>query len=332
MHRGGNAIALGQPTKWGQAVYFPSAPLRYIREHAPLTQVAFDPGTDLSSAAALAAKSDVAIVFADQYMSEGGDAPTLSLPNNQDALIAAVAKANPHTVVVLITGNPVSMPWVNNVAGVMEAWYPGTGGGQAIANLLFGTVNPSAKLPITFAKSDADLPHDRIFGMTYNTPANGGLPEHWVAENKKSTFPADYTEGVRFGYKWFDSEHKTPLFPFGFGLSYTTYRYADLHVDGSAKTATITVENTGQRAGTEIAEIYVQLPKASGENFRRLAGWQRVELAPGEHKAVTIPMEPLALATWNEKNESWEWPSGEYTVSAGSSSRDLPLTEKMALR
>ena len=329
---GGNAIAPGKQTHWGEAVYFPSAPLKYIREHAPDAQVSFDPGTDLSSAAALAAKSDVAIVFADQYMSEGGDAPTLALPNNQDALIAAVAKANPHTVVVLITGNPVSMPWVEDVAGVMEAWYPGIAGGQAIADLLFGTVNPSAKLPITFAKSEADLPHARIFGMSYNTPKNGGLPEHWVSEEKKTSFPADYSEGVRFGYKWFESEGKEPLFPFGFGLSYTTYQYSGLHVDGAAKTATLTVQNTGQRAGTEIAEVYVQLPKGAGEHFMRLAGWQRVELTPGQSKTVTISMEPLALASWNDGKESWEWMPGEYTVSAGSSSEQLPLRATMSMR
>ncbi len=329
---GGSAITPGKQTKWGEPVYFPSAPLKYIREHAPNANVQFDSGTDLTAAAALAAKSDIAIVFADQYMSEGGDAPTLALPNNQDALVAAVAKANPHTVVVLVTGNPVSMPWINEVAGVMEAWYPGIAGGQAIANVLFGTVNPTAKLPITFAKTEADLPHARIFGMTYNTPANGGLPEHWVAEDKKVTFPADLTEGVRFGYKWFESENKQPLFPFGFGLSYTTYKYADLHVDAAQKAATVTVFNTGARAGTEIAQVYVQLPKSAGEHFRRLAGWQRVELAPGQSKTVTIAMEPLALANWDDKKESWMWQPGEYTVSAGSSSEELPLTAKMSMK
>ena len=328
---GGNAIAPGKPTAWGHAVYFPSAPLKFIREHAPEAQVSFDPGTDVASAAALAAKSDVAIVFADQYMSEGGDAPTLALPDNQDALIAAVAKANPKTVVVLITGNPVSMPWVNDVAGVMEAWYPGIAGGQAIANLLFGTVNPSAKLPITFAKTETDLPHARVFGMTYNA-GNGGLPEHWVSERKPDTFPAELTEGVRFGYKWFDSEGKQPLFPFGFGLSYTSFRSSDLHVDASSNAATLTVENTGRRAGTEIAEVYVQLPKGSGENFRRLAGWMRVPLAAGERKTVTIPLERLALASWNEKNEAWTWMPGDYTFSAGGSSRDLALKTSAQIR
>ncbi len=328
---GGNAISPGQPTKWGSAVYFPSAPLKYIREHAPGARVQFDAGTDPAQAAALAKSSDVAIVFADQYMSEGGDAPTLALPGQQDALIAAVAAANPRTVVVLVTGNPVAMPWLGQVAGVMEAWYPGIGGGQAIANLLFGTVNFSAKLPITFAKSDADLPHARIFGMDYQAE-NGGLPEHWVSENKKASFPADYSEGVRFGYKWFDSEGKQPLFPFGFGLSYTRYSYGALAVDSALGSATFTVTNSGKCAGTEVAEIYVQLPTASGEHFRRLAGWQRVALEPGESKTVTVPLERLAWASYNESKDGWEWLAGTYAVSVGGSSRDLPLHAEASIR
>jgi beta-glucosidase len=328
---GGNAIDPTHPTEWGSAVYFPSAPLKYIRQHAPAANVRFDPGTDLASAAALAKSSDVAIVFADQYMSEGADSPTLALPHNQDDLIRAVAQANPRTIVVLVTGNPVSMPWVDQVAGVMEAWYPGIGGGQAIANLLFGTVNPSGKLPITFAKNEADLPHPKIFGLEA-LPDNGGLPEHWVEGQKKSTFPADYTEGVRFGYKWFDSENKQPLFPFGFGLSYTTYAYSGLQVNASAKTATFTVQNTGKLAGTEIAQIYVQLPPASEENFRRLAAWQRIALNPGERKTITVPMEPLAASTFNEQKDDWEMLPGEYTVSVGGSSRSLPLQVKVALQ
>ena len=317
-------VMSGGGTHWGEAVYFPSSPLRYIREHAPNARVDFNPGTDPAAAAAFAKSADIAIVFADQYMSEGGDAPTLALPDNQDALIHAVAQANPRTVVVLVTGNPVSMPWINDVTGIMEAWYPGIGGGQAIANLLFGTVNPSAKLPITFAKTEADLPHDRIFGLTY-AAKNGGLPEHWVNEEKKQTFPADYKEGVRFGYKWFDSENKQPLFPFGYGLSYTTYTYSDLAVSAADHSVTFTVTNSGKRLGAEIGEVYVQLPSASGEHFRRLAGWQRVTLEPGEQKQVTVPIEPLSYASFNEKQDAWEYLPGDYIVSVGSSSRDLPL-------
>jgi beta-glucosidase len=293
--------------------------------------VHFDPGTNASAAASLAKSADVAVVFADQYMSEGGDSPTLSLPGKQNELISAVAAANPHTIVVLITGNPVTMPWIDHVAGVMEAWYPGIAGGQAIANLLFGNVVPSGKLPITFVKSERDLPHARIFGMTYNG-ADADSSGHWAADDqKRQSFVADYNEGVRFGYKWFDSEGKQPLFPFGFGLSYTKFKYSDLHVDPTGKTVTFTIENSGSLSGTEIAEIYVGLPKASGEHFRRLAGWQRVEVNAGQQKVVTVPLEPLAIARFDEKKDAWTWLSGKYTVFVGGSSRDLPLRAEVVL-
>jgi beta-glucosidase len=328
---GGNAISRASPTTWGEAVYFPSSPLRYIREHAPGAAVKFDAGTNASSAAALAKSADIAVVFADQYMSESGDAPSLSLPDNQDELISAVAAANPHTVVVLITGNPVTMPWIDHVSGVMEAWYPGIAGGQAIANLLFGNVVPSGKLPITFAKSADDLPHRCIFGINC-AQAIGNSLLHWAPDDaKRKSFVADYDEGVRFGYKWFDSEGKRPLFPFGFGLSYTRFNYSGLQVDRAAKTVTLTIENAGGLAGTEIVEIYVELPKASKEHFRRLAAWQRVPLNPGQRKVITVAMEPLSMATFNEPKDAWEWASGEYTVFAGGSSRDLPLQARVAL-
>jgi beta-glucosidase len=212
----------------------------------------------------------------------------------------------------------------------MEAWYPGIAGGQAIANLLFGNVVPSGKLPITFAKSEHDLPHERIFGLTYDSDGKDALG--WAAdEPKRQSFVADYDEGVRFGYKWFDSEDKQPLFPFGYGLSYAKFKYDGLHVDRTAKTVTFTVENSGTLTGTEIAEIYVELPKASGEHFRRLAAWQRVELSSGQHKVVTVPLEPLAIATFDEKRDAWAWASGKYTVFVGGSSRDLPLRAEVAL-
>ena len=328
---GGNAISPAVPTQWGKAVYFPSAPLRYIREHAPGAAVQFDPGTNLGSAAALAKTADIAVVFADQYMSESGDSPTLTLPDGQDELIAAVAAVNPHTLVVLITGNPVSMPWIDHVAGVMEAWYPGIGGGQAIANLLFGSVVPSAKLAVTFARSEVDLPHERIFGAS-GSAAKAGASTHWVAdEEERQTFVADYNEGVRFGYKWFDSENKQPLFPFGYGLSYTQFKYRGLQIDSAAQAVTFTVENTGTRDATEIAQIYVQLPKSSGEHFRRLAAWQRVRIEGGKQKTVTVALEPLALATFKEKTDAWSWLPGKYTVFVGGSSRDLPLQAQAAL-
>ena len=328
---GGNSISPATPTQWGEAVYFPSSPLRYIREHAGGARVKFDAGTDAASAASLAQSSDIAIVFADQYMSESGDAPSLSLPGGQDELISAVAAANPRTVVVLITGNPVTMPWIDHVAGVMEAWYPGIAGGQAIANLLFGSVVPSGKLPITFAKSESDLPHGRIFGMP---PSSAGGESHgfWAADNQqRQSLVADYTEGVRFGYKWFDSEGKQPLFPFGYGLSYTKFRYSNLRLEPATKTATFTLENAGARNGTEIVQVYVELPKASGERFRRLAAWQRVDVPAGQQRVVTIALEPLAMATFDVKKDAWGWASGRYKVLVGGSSRDLPLVTDAVL-
>jgi beta-glucosidase len=327
---GGNAISPATPTRWGEAVYFPSPPLRYIREHARGAVVQFNDGTNASAAAALAKTADVAIVFADQYMSEAGDAPSLSLPDGQDELISSVAAANPHTLVVLITGNPVTMPWIDRVAGVMEAWYPGIAGGQAIANLIFGTVVPSGKLPVTFAKSAEDLPHRCVFGIACTQALSS--PPHWVSDDaKRQSFAADYDEGVRFGYKWFDSEGKQPLFPFGFGLSYTRFKYSELQVDRAAKTVTFAIENAGGLAGTEIAQIYVELPKAGKEHLRRLAAWQRVALNSGERKTITVALEPLAMATFNEQKDAWTWSSGVYTVLVGGSSRDLPLQAGIAL-
>jgi|HubBroStandDraft_1064217.scaffolds.fasta_scaffold00556_2 beta-glucosidase len=328
---GGNAISPATPTRWGEAVYFPSSPLRYIREHASGARVQFNAGTDAAAAVSLAKSADIAIVFADQYMSESGDAPSLSLPGGQDELISAVAAANPRTIVVLITGNPVTMPWIDRVAGVMEAWYPGIAGGQAIANLIFGSVVPSGKLPITFAKSDSDLPHERIFGVTPGN-ANGAPPRFWAADDQqRQSLVADYREGVRFGYKWFDSEGKQPLFPFGHGLSYTKFRYTNLSVEPATKTATFTLENTGARSGTEIAQVYVELPKASGEHFRRLAGWQRVDVPAGQKKLVTVALEPLAMATFDVKKDAWAWATGRYKVLVGGSSRDLPLVTDVVL-
>lgn len=327
---GGNAISPEAPTAWGHAVYFGSAPLRYIREQAPKATVKFAAGNDIAQAVALAKHSDVAIVFADQYESEGADTLTLALPNHQDALIAAVAKANPHTIVVLVTGNPVTMPWVDQVSAVVEAWYPGIAGGQAIADILFGKVNPSAKLPITFPRAVADLPHPQIFGIDASR-GEAGLPEHWTREQQRTSFPADLTEGTRFGYKWYESEGKQPLFAFGYGLSYTTYQYDALHVDAAKRAATFTVRNTGSRAGVEIAQVYVQLPAASGEHFSRLAGFTRVPLAPGEEKTVTVSIEPLTAATFDEKKDGFVWQHGDYTVSVGGSSAELPLTAKAAL-
>jgi beta-glucosidase len=295
--------------------YFPSSPLREIQSHAIGANVTFDEGTNLKSAASTAKNADVAIVFVTQPMREAHDAKSLALPDMQDDLIEAVAAANPHTIVVIESGGPVTMPWKNKVAGIIEAWYPGIGGAQALANLLFGTVNFSAKLPATFPASEAQLPHPVIPGLE-----NGPLPKN------PPIFNANYNiEGARVGYKWFQSEKREPLFPFGFGLSYTTYSYSGLSVDTSKLTVSFSVKNTGKREGTDIAELYISLPQSVGEAFRRLAGWQRVDLQPGESKTVTIAVDKRALSIFDVATHSWQIPKGEFQWLAGGSSDDLPL-------
>jgi len=322
---GGNAID-PKPGRsiWGQAVYFPSVPLREIRAKAPNAKVEFNPGTDNAAAAAFAKTANVAIVFVTQPMIEAHDAATLSLPNNQDALVEAVAAANPRTIVVLETGGPVTMPWIDKVQGIFAAWYPGIGGAQALANLIFGEVNPSAKLPVTFAKSDADLPHPQVPGIDLKSEAEKNhVPG---IETKIPPFDVDYrAEGARVGYKWFESEHKQPLYPFGFGLSYTTYAYSNLKADAAQKIATFQVKNTGKRAGTEIAQLYAQLPSESGESYKRLVAWQRVKLNPGEVKTVTLTLDPKYLSIFNVDKNDWQLLTGDYKLSAGPSSTETPL-------
>jgi beta-glucosidase len=247
------------------------------------------------------------------------DAATLALPKNQDALVEAVASANPNTIVVLETGGPVSMPWIQHVKGVLEIWYPGIGGAQALANILFGDVNPSAKLPVTFAKDDAQLPHPVVSGLE-GVPANAPSREH-----KVNPFDLTYTEGAKVGYKWFEATNTQPLFPFGFGLSYTTYAYSGLTVDDANRTVHFTVRNTGACEGTEIAEVYVALPSAAKENYKRLAAWQRVKLAPGQSKEVILPLHPLTLNVFNTDKNGWQLLPGDYNVTAGPSSIDTPL-------
>ncbi len=329
---GGNAVdpKMGESV-WGKAVYFPSAPLRYIREQAtPGATVTYDPGTDNAAAAKAASSAQLAIVFVTQWMSEGQDNATLSLPNNQDALVSAVAAANPNTIVVLENGGPVNMPWAPKVKAILESWYPGIGGGQAIANLLFGRVNPSGKLPVTFAATEADLPHPHVAGLTERTGNNGA--DGAAAGEQLKNFPVDYNvEGMAVGYRWFQEKNKQPLFPFGFGLSYTHYAYSNLKVDPNAKSVTFDLRNTGATAGDEIAEVYITLPTSAGEPFRKLAGWKRVSLAPGASQTVEIPIDPLYLSTFSTASDSWSRPAGSFVIEVGGSSADLPLHTSLQL-
>jgi beta-glucosidase len=318
-------------------VYHRSAPLDSIRKKAPHAAVAYDPGTDPAAAAALASKSQIAIVFVTQHESEGMDLPSLSLPNHQDELVDAVAAANPHTIVVLETGTVALMPWAGKVSGILEAWYPGIRGGQALANILFGEVNPSGKLPLTFPLSEADLPHPQHIGppkpdATHPVPKLAGAPGFvGMFMGIAPFFDVNYDEGLKVGYKWYDAEKKQVLFPFGFGLSYTTFAYSGLSVSPGDTTAiSFTVKNTGNRAGIETAEVYASLPNSAGEPPKRLVGWAKVELAPGESKQVSVPVVRDRLTIFDDASNSWKMVPGEYVFRVGGSSRDLPLEKAVS--
>lgn len=313
----------GPPPQWLQHIWFPTSPLKAVRAKAPKAKVTFDSGADPVKAAAVAKQADIAIVFAHQWTSEDMDLPNLSLPNNQNQIIEQVAASNPHTIVVLETGSAATMPWLNKVSGVLEAWYAGSKGADAVANVLFGDVNPSAKLPMTFPNSEQDLPHPTLVKPPHlpNPPDTFNHPEL-----AKATCSVRYDEGVKVGYKWYDAEKKSVLFPFGYGLSYTTYAYSALSVTpGKETTIRFTVKNTGNRAGEEISEVYAAFPQAANEPPKRLVGWSKVHLDPGESKEVTVQVPAKYLSIFDEAQNTWKLLPGSYKFLVGASSQDLPL-------
>jgi len=332
----GNAIlppGKGQ-TRWLEPMWFPTAPLKKIRAKAPQANVQYDSGSDPEKAAALAKQSDVAIVFAYCWESEGMDLETLTLPEHQDELIAKVAAANPHTIVVLETGGPATMPWVQQVSGILEVWYAGSRGADAVANVLFGEVNPSAKLPITFPLKDSDVPHPNLVKPPETSTTKDGDPDAWktIAAGLRA-FQISYDEGLKVGYKWYDAEKKPVLFPFGFGLSYTTFAYSDLKVQtGRPARVTFTVKNAGGRDGAEVAQVYVSFPVNAGEPPKRLAGWSKVKLGAGESREVSVEVPPQYLSIFDEQTNDWQLVPGEYTFMVGGSSQDLPLHQSTTLQ
>lgn len=287
-----------------------SPPLTAIRRIAQHASVTFDDGRYPSAAAALAKNADVAIIFATQWTSEGFDAPDLSLPSGQDALIAAVAAANPRTIVVLETGDPVTMPWLERAVAVVEAWYPGERGGDAIAGVLFGSVDPTGRLPITFPASEAQLVHPELPGL-----------DDLLASQP---FSVTYTEGSDVGYRRFARRALRPLFAFGHGLSYTTFRYGDLRVSGGPTlTASFTVTNVGTRAGTDTPQLYLtQTPSAS---VMRLIGWSQVTLPPGASRRVDVIADPRLLADFDPSQNKWVVKEGVYDAALGAASDALQL-------
>jgi beta-glucosidase len=312
----------------------PSSPLRALKEKMPSASISYVSGEDLAAATAAAKSADVAIVFAGQWESEAIDLSTLDLSADQNNLIDAVAAANSRTIVVLESGGPVTIPWIGKVAAVVEAWYPGIRGAEALASILTGSVNPTGKLAITFPLSDADLPHPKLV-----LPPPGSMPNFNDLHGDDSNifnvlfqalppFQINYDEGLKIGYKWYDAEQKSVLFPFGFGLSYTTYAYSGLRVNpGETTIVSFTLTNTGKRPGTEITQIYASLPDAAGEPPRRLIGWTRVKLRSGESKQVSILVGRDRLTVYDEASDSWKLVPGKYVIRAGGSSRDLPLEQ-----
>jgi len=317
-----NAVACLQPNSsignvhmmTGCATWFKSSPLAAIKARAPGVDVRYVDGGDASLAAEAAAQADMAIVFATQWSSEDMDLSSLALPSpqtdpanqayDQDALIRAVAARGKRTVVVLENGTALTMPWLNQVSALLDAWYPGVEGAPALARVLFGDVNPSGKLPLTFPRRDADLPQKTINPHSVNVV---------------------YQEGLRMGYRWYDAQQIKPLFPFGYGLSYTHFSLSGLRGHTLANgdvTLTFTLKNSGKRAGAEVAQVYAQLPVSSGEPPQRLVAWQKLMLQPGQRKQINMVISRQRLAIWNVEQHQWQLPAGHYGLTVGDSSRD----------
>jgi beta-glucosidase len=293
-------------------------PLQGITAAAPSgVTVSYNNGSSDSSAASAAAAASVAVVFANLNESEGSDLTSIDLGSTQDALISAVAAANPNTIVVLNTGSAVVMPWLSSVKGVLEAWYPGQEDGTAIANLLFGTADPSGHLTVTFPTSLSQVP--------------ASTAAQWPGVNGT----VQYSEGVDVGYRWYNSQSLTPLYPFGYGLSYTSFSFSNLKVGtlpaGGAATVTATVTNTGSVAGADVAQLYVTDPAASGQPPLQLEGYQRVSLAPGASATVTFPLTQRNLQYWNSTSNGWATSTGSYGISVGDSDANLPLKGTLAV-
>jgi beta-glucosidase len=281
-----------------------------LQARYPNANFVFDEGTQADSAAKLAAESDLAIVFANQWTAESVDVPNLSLPDNQDAIIDAVANANNKTVVVLETGGAVLMPWLNKVSAVVSAWYPGTNGGEAIARVLSGEVNPSGHLPITFPASESQLPHTTVPGYP---------------EVKDARIEVTYHEGAAVGYKWFELNNHKPLFPFGFGLSYTEFAMSNLQAksNNGQLSVNFTVKNIGKLAGKEVAQIYVAPVNTKWEAPKRLGAFKKVNLKPGQTTNVSLTVDPRLLAMFDSNSKTWTIAEGEYQVMLASSSAEI---------
>jgi beta-glucosidase len=304
-------------------VWNPSSPLVALQAESPTTKFTYSDGSNLSAAAAAASTADAAVVFVVQPMSEAYDAPSLSLPPdpitgaNQDALVQAVAASNPNTVVVVESGGPVLMPWLNQVGAVIQAWFPGAAGGPAIAHVMFGDVDPAGRLPVTFPASVSQLPRPVLDGIAAPT----------------KPFDVNYAiEGAAVGYKWFRQQNATPLFPFGYGLSYTQFSYSNLHAAGGDTAALrFTVTNTGNRAGYAVPQAYITFPQGATQDGIRLIGWDKMLLQPGQSTKVSIVADRRLVSNFNVAAQLWQKVTGPATVRVGASATDLPLQAGITL-
>ncbi len=308
---GGNAVRGAGPSGWpGPAVYLPSSPLGAIMGQAPQARVRYASGDDIAAAVRAAKWADRVVVFATQWAAESRDV-SLELDGNQNALIAAVTAANPHTVVVLESGGPVLMPWLGEAAAVLEAWFPGSGGGTAIARVLFGAADPSGHLPVSFPTSVSELQGPQL-------PGAGSLPGR--------KFEIDYRrQGAAVGYRGYQSRAIKPLFPFGYGLSYTRFEYGGLRarLANGRLTVRFTVCNVGERPGAAVAQVYVGPIAGGWEAPRRLAGWRKVALAPGASRTVSVAVDPRLLALFDVAQQRWTRAPGRYAIWLADSSADL---------
>ena len=301
---------------FSRQLYMPGSPLKALRDAMPGASISFQNGYSTEAAAAYAAKADMVIAFATKWEGEGMDSGSLALPQGQDHLISVLADANPNLVVVLETGNPVTMPWLDKVKAVAQAWYPGQEGGQAIAEVLTGKVNPSGRLPVTYPASIDQYPRVDLPGL--------GLPD-------KTPVKVPYDEGADAGYRAFAKSGEKPLFAFGHGLTYTRFSHSVLSAKGGASVRlSFTVSNAGDRVGADIPQLY--LVGRNGEPFRRLVGFQKVTLQPGESRKVALNIDNRLLADW--KDGGWSIAGGSYSFALGENAEKLgqPVTVRLAAK
>jgi len=317
-------LSTGGSASFARITYHASSPLEALRRNLPDAEISFTNGLNFNATVEAARHADLVVVFATQWTTEADDVADLRLPNHQDALIAAVASAQPHIVAVLETGGPVLMPWLARVPAVLQAWYPGQRGGEAIANILTGRVNPSGRLPITFPATASQPPRPLPVGRDTMTAGEAAAAADPGASGgfQLQSFPVHYQEGSDVGYRWYEKQGFKPLFAFGHGLSYTRFTYANARVSGGKRlTISFDVTNTGGRAGADVPQLYVSREGVP----MRLAGFQRVTLKPGETRRITLTAEPRILAEYDHNLPGWRIAPGKYRVALAHDAADRSM-------